>query len=73
MAQSEQAREALLELLGVAAGGQPEVERRVDQVDDLALVEDASGEVDLCFARPELARRERLVVVLADQIENLPA
>ena len=52
-------REALLELRRPGPGRQPEFERRIDQVDDLALVEHAPGKVDLRLARLELFRRER--------------
>jgi hypothetical protein len=40
MPDAESARELELELLRVAAGGKPEVERRVDEVQQLVRIED---------------------------------
>ena len=73
MAQSVQAGEAPLELLSPGPRRQPEFECGVDEIDDLALVEHATGKVDLGLPGPELAGCKRRVVVLADQIEDLAA
>ena len=47
-----------LELLRVAAGREPEVERRVDEVEQLVGVEDTTGDRDRRLAGDELAGRE---------------
>ena len=43
MPAAEELREAGLEFVREPSGGQPEVEAGVDKVDDLTVVEDASG------------------------------
>ena len=51
-------RELQLELLRVAAGREPEVERRVNEVEQLVGVEDTTGDRNRRLAGDELAGRE---------------
>ena len=63
-------REFALELLGVPPGGQPHVERGVDQVDDLLGVEDAPGARHRRATGFEGPAGEGDRVVLAHQLED---
>src|SRR5207247_4423989 len=63
----------LLEALPVGPGGQPEVERRLDQVGQLTVVVDSASVVDLRRSRHERRRRVSDGAVLADEIEDLAA
>ena len=66
--------EPLLELPRVASVCQPELERRVDEVHHLLLVEDAPGVVDAPLAGHEFSRLLRLMnelVILGDLAENV--
>ena len=62
-----------LELLGEAAGGEPEIEAGVDGLDQFVGVEDAAGVADDRFAGDELPRGEGLTVVFGDEAEDLIA
>ena len=63
----------MIELSGEAPRREPEVETRVDQEAELAVVEDLRGHPDERLARHERARRERLSVVLAHELQDLRA
>ncbi len=71
--QAEVVGEAGLELLGVAAGRQVEVEARVDQEPHLLLAEHAAGVADRVAVGIERPRRVALAVVAAHQLEDLVA
>ena len=64
VAHADGLRELALEPLREATGRQPEVERRVDEVQQLVRVEDPAGDRHRRLARHERARREPGVVVL---------
>ena len=66
-------RDARLELLGEAAGGQVEVEARVDQEAHLLLAEHAAGVAHGVPVGVERRRRMALPVVPAHQLEDLAA
>ena len=68
---SEELREALLELVREAACGQPEVEARVDEVHDLAIVEDAARVGDRALAGNELSLWKGGAVILPHQLQDL--
>src|SRR5687767_1851377 len=72
MARFHHAREPALELDREAAGGEPEIEPRFDDVLDLARTEDLSGDGHRRLARHELTGREGDLVILGDEIEDLP-
>ncbi len=74
MLEPEKRGKILLELLREATVGEPEVERRVDETHDLALVEDATRVGDPRHAGLEGGcPAKRLGVVLVDLAQDLSA
>jgi len=69
--QAEEARELALKLRGEAPCGQPEVQRRFDQVFDLRVVEHPTGYRHRRHARLEGHRRKRFLVVFSHELEDL--
>jgi hypothetical protein len=71
MAEAGEARQAALEPAGEAPGGEPEVERGVDQRGELLVVEDAARRRYQGLAGVEFRGCQRGRPVAADQLEDL--
>ena len=66
-AHADKARELTLELVGKTAGGQPEIERRIDEMFHFVGVEHHSADRDGVFTRAEFAFLESEAVVLGGE------